>query len=85
MSVFEGYIFEIEKSYDINNNQYKIKTMYWFDSSKHKQIGNDGTTLLISEPIVNFNDSIKEEVINGQWDNYHLKYENEKWIIHKNL
>ena len=43
MSVFEGYVFEIERSYQTENNYHKIRNIYWFDSFKNKTINNDGS------------------------------------------
>ena len=81
MSVFEGYVFEIERSYQTENNYHKIRNIYWFDSFKNKTINNDGSMLLISEPVINFESVNIEEYKN----NYYLKYEDKKWILCKNL
>jgi hypothetical protein len=79
MSVFEGYLFEIERS---NTNQYKIRHIHWFDSSKNTSIGNDGHIIMISEPIKNFDGKMKDTVISShKTKDYFLSYENGIWIL----
>ena len=82
MSVFEGYIFEIERTFNTSNNYQPIKNIYWFNSADNKIIGNDGSMILIAEPIENFEGSIKNHILEDYKNNdYYLKYENNKWTL----
>jgi hypothetical protein len=81
MSIFEGYLFEIERICNSQDKLQKIRNIHWYDSSKNDEIGNDGSIIMIAEPIVNF-EGPQDSVLTNCLDNdYYLKYENEQWIL----
>lgn len=82
-SIFTGYLWEVYRIY-ASTNKYKVKQILYFDSSSNKIINNDYSTIMISEPIINVNDEIRNHVLSRlDKETFYLLYENDQWKLEK--
>jgi len=84
MSVYQGYIWKLQKKYHSRWEKYSVVSVDWFDSSQNTECFNDTKYVYIMEPIFDVTDETRSLVkfnIDTLRDVDIIHYEDHEWKL----